>query len=50
MTELAARAADLPTLMALFGPGQVTDPHPAYREWHVQSGTAGASTSASPRS
>jgi cytochrome P450 len=36
MTELAARAADLPTLMALFEPGQVTDPYPAYREWRVQ--------------
>jgi cytochrome P450 len=36
MTELAARAADLPTLMALFEPGQVTDPYPAYREWRIQ--------------
>jgi cytochrome P450 len=36
MAELAARAADLPTLMALFEPGQVTDPYPAYREWRIQ--------------
>jgi cytochrome P450 len=36
MPELAVRAGELPALMALFDPGQVADPYPAYREWRVQ--------------
>lgn len=36
MTELTARAEDLSALTALFAPGQVADPYPAYREWRRQ--------------
>jgi cytochrome P450 len=36
MAELAVRAEDLPALTALFDPGQVADPYPAYREWRHQ--------------
>lgn len=36
MTELPVRAGDLAALAALFAPGIVADPYPAYRKWRTE--------------
>src|ERR1022692_2054738 len=36
MTELEVRTDDLTALAALFAPGTVADPYPAYRKWRTE--------------
>jgi len=36
MPELAVRPEERPALAALFGPGHVADPYPAYAKWRAQ--------------